>query len=79
MAGEHMWQGGVHGREACMAGGVHGRGGHAWKREGEGVCMAGGACMTGEMATTAGSMHPTGMHSCSTIILVTLGQGEKGM
>ena len=45
-----------------MAGGVHGRG-HAWQV----VCMAGvvGACMEGEMATAAGSMHPTGMHSCS--------------
>ena len=32
MAGGHAWQGGVHGRGACMAGG------HAW----QGVCVAGG-------------------------------------
>ena len=31
MTGGHAWQGGVHGRGACMAGGVHGRGGHAWQ------------------------------------------------
>ena len=33
---------------ACVVGGMHGR----------------GACMAGETATAAGSMHPTGMHSC---------------
>ena len=31
-----------------MAGGMHGK----------------GACVAGEMATAAASMHPTGMHSC---------------
>ena len=30
-----------------------------------GACMSGGACVPGEMATAVGSMHPTGMHSCS--------------
>ena len=35
MAVGYMWQGGVHGREACMAEGIHGRGcmcggGHVW-------------------------------------------------
>ena len=30
-----------------------------------GTFMAGGACLTGEMATAAGGTHPTGMHSCS--------------
>ena len=71
----HEWQG------ACMAGGMHGRG-HAW----QGACMAGGmnggvrgtgvrdrgrgACMAGEMATAASSMHPTGMHSCFMIFFL---------
>ena len=48
----HTWQG------ACMAGGVHGRGGMC----GRGACMVGGhvltggcACMAGEMATAADS------------------------
>ena len=36
---------------ACVAGGIHGHGG-------------GGACVAGEMATAAGSTHPSGMHSC---------------
>ena len=64
----HVWQG------VCMVGGMHGEGcvwhgacmvggvcmvGHAWW----GVCLV-GACMAGEMATAAGGMHPTGMHSC---------------
>ena len=44
---------GMCGGGACMAGGVHGR----------------GACMAGEMAIAAGSMHPTGMHSCSKRVL----------
>ena len=30
-----------------------------------GVCVVGGACMTGETATAADSTHPTGMHSSS--------------
>ena len=51
----HAWQwecvygsagGGMHGKRACVAGGMHGRGvcgrGHAWL----GVCMGGG-CMAG--------------------------------
>ena len=42
---------------ACMAGAVCMAGG---------VCgmVGGGGCMAGEMATAAGSTHPTGMHSC---------------
>ena len=59
--------GGMHVAEAegaCMAGSMHGRG-HVW----QGACMAGGmhgrgTCMAGEMATAADSKHPTGMHSC---------------
>ena len=64
----HTWQGGgIHGR------GLHGRGlcgrGHAW----QGACVVGGmhdrgACMAGEMATAAGGIHPTGMHSCFFIV-----------
>ena len=57
--GGHAWQG-VCGRGACMAGGVHDRGGG-------GVHDRGGACVAGEMATAAGGTHPTGMHSSFTI------------
>ena len=38
----------------CMAGGMHGGGGYVWH----------GGCVAGETATTVGSTHPTGMHSC---------------
>ena len=38
---------------ACVAGGVHGMG-----------CVCQGVCMAGEIATAAGGIHPTGMHSC---------------
>ena len=52
--GGHAWQGGMCGWGACMVGGCM-----------AGVCVVGGgACMAGEMATAAESMHPTGMHSC---------------
>ena len=59
--------GGVHDRgHACWGermaeGGMHGRG-HVWW----GACMAGGTCMADTMRYSqwAGSMHPTGMHSC---------------
>ena len=37
---------------------MHGRGIH-----GRGACLAEGACMAGETATTADGTHPTGMHS----------------
>ena len=51
--------------EACMAGGMHGRGVHG----GGGACVVRGCvwqgvCMAGETATAAGCTHPTGMHSC---------------
>ena len=49
---------------ACVAGGMHGRG-YAWQG-GQGAYMGGGACAAGEMATEAGSTHPTGMHPCTT-------------
>ena len=54
----------MHAGGPCMLGGVHSRGA-AW----QGACMVGGhvwrgACMAGEMATAAGGMHPTRMHSC---------------
>ena len=55
--------GGMHGRGAwqglCMAGGMHGREGMHGR----------GACMAGEMATAVDSTHPTGMHSCFSIVL----------
>ena len=58
--------GGMCGRGACVAGGMHGRG-RAYMAEG--ACMAGGvcgrgACTAGDMATAADGTHPTGMHSC---------------
>ena len=60
MAGGCVWQGGHAWREcawgAYVAGGMHGR---SVRGRGEGACVA------GEKATAAGSMHPTGMHSCS--------------
>ena len=72
-----VWQGGVHSRGACMAGGMHGRG-HAWQGcawQGRVACMAGGmhgvrhawqgACMAGGMCggrcVWKGGMHG-GMH-----------------
>ena len=58
MAEGHAWQGGMHSRSACMAGGMHGRR-CAWY----GACMA-RAMHAGETPTEAGDMHPTGMHSC---------------
>ena len=44
---------GMNGRVACTAGGMHG-----W----------GEACVAGEMAIAADGTHPTGMHSCFTLI-----------
>ena len=58
VAGGHVWQGGVHGRDGghawsggmrdwggmCGWGGVCGRGGHAWQRR---ACMAGGHAWLG--------------------------------
>ena len=62
----HVWQGDLHGKGVCVAGGMHGRcvcvaGDHAWQ--------GGNACpgvfyTAGEMATAADGTHPTGMHSC---------------
>ena len=48
MAGEHAWQGGMHGRGAYVAGE------HTWW----------GACMVGDMTTASDGTHPTGTHSC---------------
>ena len=72
VCGGGMHTGGLYGRGpcmaegACMAGGVHGGrtcvvGVCTWQW---GVRGGGGACMAGEMATEADSMHPTGIHSC---------------
>ena len=69
--GGHAWQGGVHGKRWCVAGGMH-CGGHVWQEAcmAEGACVTGGhvwqeeACVPGEMATAADGTHPTGMHSC---------------
>ena len=52
-----MCRGAMHGWGcAAWQGGVHGRG----------ACVVGGIC-TGETASEAGSTHPTGMHSYSTM------------
>ena len=45
---------------ACMVGGVCVAGGHAWQR--------GGACVAGDTATAVGGTHPTGMHSCLSLL-----------
>ena len=68
--GMHARLKGMHGREAFVVGGMHGRvacvcvggmcGGHAWQRGTHGR----GTCMAGEMATAVGGTHPAGMHSC---------------
>ena len=42
MAGEACMAGGLHGRGACMAGGMHGREGRGACMAGKGVYMAGG-------------------------------------
>ena len=57
--------GGVCGRKACMAVGIHGRGGHVW----QGACMAGGVhgkrhawqggMCGGSGACVAGGVHAT--------------------
>ena len=65
VAGGHVWWG------ACVAGVMHGRGacvarGCAWQG---GMCGR-GACMSGETATAADGMHPTGMHSCLGMLLL---------
>ena len=74
VAGGCEWQGGMHNRGACMAGGVHGGGLHGGGLHGGGaawqeMCMAGGVYMTGGCARwgacvvgacIAGSMHGRG-------------------
>ena len=78
MGGGHAWQGGMHGRGACMAGGhawqgacmvggVCGRG-HVWGVHSgghawQGACMAGGICVAGGCMT--GGVHGRG-HACHT-------------
>ena len=51
-----MWQGGIIGREACVVGGMHGRG-CTW----QGACMAGEcmavACMSGGCVAGGHGMH----------------------
>ena len=68
----HAWQGGMHGRGACMVGGMHGRGvcmaGGAWQggMHGKGgMCSGGGHC--GRGACMVGGMH--GMHTAPQQIL----------
>ena len=49
----------------CMAGGVHGKWGCAWRG-------GGGLCVVGETATAADGTHTTGIHSCFHCILMAL-------
>ena len=66
--GGHAWLGGVHGRGACMAGGMHGGGMHSRGVHGRGRCAWQGACVAGSGACVAGGhvwqegMHGRGMH-----------------
>ena len=66
----------MHGRGVCLAvgGACMAVGMHAWQ--------GGGACVAGEMATAAGSTHPTGMHSCLSVfqpVNVTLVQKKYAL
>ena len=59
----HSFQGACVARGMCVAGDMHGRGGmHGGGMHGRGCAWQRGACMAGEMAIAAGSMHPTGIH-----------------
>ena len=57
----------LHGRGACVMGGVHGRGIHGRRyrhgRHGREACVVVGYVCAGDTATEAGGMHSTGMHS----------------
>ena len=76
-----LFTGGMHGQE-----GMHGKGGGVWQRGAcmvsghvwpKGACMVRGcACVAGEMATAAGSTHPTRMYSC---YRVATAQGKQGI
>ena len=46
--------------------GVHGPGGGAWSQGGGGAWSRG--CMVPPTATAAGGTHPTGMHSCYSLV-----------
>ena len=75
LAGDCAWWWAWRGKRACMTeGGMYGRGRGASVAGGDmhskGACMVRGACVTGEMATAVDSTHPTGMHSCFSIVLV---------
>ena len=81
MVGGHVWQGGMHGighawQGVCVARGclwqegVHGRG-HVWQggMQDRAACVGRGVCMADTMryGQSAGSTHPTGMHSCCSV------------
>ena len=58
--------GGMHGRGACMTGGMCARR-HAWQHTWQGHAWW-GVYVAGEMATPADSMHPTGIHSYTLLL-----------
>ena len=73
----HAWWGGMDGRGyvwrgACMVGAGHACRGACMARGmcGGGDAWQGWACVAGKTATAAGIPHPTGMHSCNTIVLI---------
>ena len=60
-------RGGVRGCSRCSGGG------HAWLLCGGGACVArGGMRGRDTVGHCAGGTHPTGMHSCSVVILLTI-------
>ena len=62
--GGSAWQG------ACMAGGVGGLyGGEGCAWQGRGMHSR-GTCLAGQTATAADGRHPTGMHSCYSILFL---------
>ena len=61
----------VHGGACMVKGGMHGEGGgHAWQggMSGRGCVHGRVGVHAGQMATEAGSPHPTGMPSCVAIV-----------
>ena len=59
-------KGDMHGREACMIGGMCARG-HAWQHALQETCMV-GVYVAREMATAADGMRPAGIHSYTLLL-----------
>ena len=68
----HAWQGGMWGGSCVVEGYMHGKGGMHGNGGGAivaGMCVWQVVVHAGEMATEAGSTHPTGIHSCCSCFL----------